>query len=80
MIKWLKQFIGIRFYICTTLVQGSSKSKFVLKVVFVYLFSSLGDDSGQAPGDWLNALSLSQFTIRKLPEDMKGTWQWHSVL
>ena len=51
MFTWLKQFIGIRLYICTTLVQVLSKSNFVLIVFFVYLFSSLGDDSSQAPGN-----------------------------
>jgi len=33
----------------TSLIQVSSKSNFVLIVIFVYLFFSLGDDSGQAP-------------------------------
>ena len=54
-------------YIYTTLVQVSSKSNIVLIIFFEFLFSSLGDDSCQAPGDYLshfstqNTLSLSSF-------------------
>ena len=50
-------------YIFTTLVEVLSKSNFVLIVCFVYLFSALGDDSCQAPGDYLNNFSTQNLDL-----------------